>query len=208
MSPWGSCAELRPPMGYRLQLAPVSQQQVAATSRLWRSAIVSHPVAYALHRLSYFNSSLYFLVPPFHFRFSKSAELGLHSPAPISAKEIELDYVKRSFLFWPVLWLAIGVCTIVLAPRTKPDEPMPAIGRLLIVSGVLYCAAYALIGVATDIRYYYWPTMAILVGCLLASEDVGALTREHRWRGRTALGSILLVVLLGYAARLSDISFV
>jgi hypothetical protein len=208
MSPWGSCAELRPAMGYRLQLAPVSQQQVAATSRLWHSAILSHPLAYALHRLSYFNSSLYFLVPPFHFRFSKSAELGLHGPAPLSRKEIELDYVKRSFIFWPVLWLSIGVCTILLAPRATPGEPMPTIGRLLILSGVLYSAAYALIGVATDIRYYYWPTMAILVGCILASEDIDALIRDHSWRGRLALGSILLVVVLGYAARITDITFV
>jgi hypothetical protein len=207
-SPWGGCAQLRPPMGYPLQLGAVSAQQIATTSHLWRSAILGHPLDYAVHRLLYFNSSIYFLVPALHFRFSKSTELGADGAASISSREIALDYLRRSFLFWPVFWLAIAVGVIVFPPRATPDQPLAAIGRLLLLSGLLYSGAYLLIGVATDLRYYYWPTMAILLGCILLSTDLGQLLRERSWRSKVAVGTVLLVVALGYLARLTGISFV
>jgi hypothetical protein len=206
-SPWGSCPRLRQEIGYSLNLDAIEPETLARTGRLWREAIVSHPVAYLAHRAEYFNSSIYFYVPSFQFRYSKSALIAPFGERLISQRDIDLDYLKNSFLCWPVSWLCLGVCVLALLGVSATVPVEVAIARLLIMSALLFSGAYLIVGVATDVRYHYWSTMAILLGVVLASRELGVVIRGRQMPVRLAGYSLLLVVLLGYTARIADVRF-
>jgi hypothetical protein len=198
LSPWGICAPIYQQIKY-VSWDTVTPQ-VSVRGVLWRRAILAHPLAYMAHRLSYFNSSIYFLVPALHFRYSKTIETRLITP-----RDIKLDYIKRPFVFAPVLWLSLGLSSLVLLRQPGPVSPVMSFGRLLTMSGLLYSGAYLLVGVATDHRYYYWSVMAILLSLVLTSPDIAAQSRRHPWRGKSAAFFVVVVVVLGYAARVVDL---
>ncbi len=198
-SPWGSCAALRPQLHYVPPTDVSDDGLVSERSALWRRAILEHPFDYLAHRASYFNSSLYFVVPSLHFRFSKSLILQPPAGHPVTQHDIRLDYVKKNFFFWPVVWLAIGCCALVFLP--KAEGPVSS-ARLLLNSGLLYAGAYAVFGVATDLRYYYWLVMAVLVAVLLALPDIRAQARRRPTAAAFAIALLLAVVGIGYASRL------
>jgi len=203
LSPWGECGAVRRSFEYVADMRPVSPDLLAERAALWRRAIAAHPLDYAWHRLAYFNSSIYFIVPALHFRFSKSA-----TAHAVSQHDLRMDYLKKNFLFWPVIWLAVGCGALAFLPA-RPDMPATAAAaRLAIVSGLLYSGAYLLIGVATDVRYYYWPILSILVGVLLAFPDLRSQWRARPHAARTAGAVLAAVLLAGYAARLSGVPFV
>jgi len=201
-SPWGVCAALRPQLKYVANLDSRDATRVAQRNVLWREAILKHPWEYAAQRLSMFNSSIYFLVPSLHFRFSKSGVLQPHGPRTITAHDIHLDYVRKNPFFWPVSWLTIGLCAL---PFLRASSAMPAtvsFARLALISGLLYSASYLLFGVATDVRYYYWPIMAILVAVILAFPELRLRFRERPLLATAAVALLIAVLASGYAARL------
>jgi hypothetical protein len=205
-SPWGICKDVRHDVEYISDDLDQVTPYRAERSALWRRAIVEHPVAYMAHRLSHFNSSIYFIVPSLSFRFSKAWELGPSGQRVITQRDIRLDYLKKNLLFWPVTWLALGVCALsLLRQPVAPSPPMFACARALICSGLLYSAAYLFIGVATETRYYYWSIMAIMLGIILASSEIAQQMREHPSRSRLALAFVLAVLLTGFVARIADV---
>lgn len=200
-SPWGSCAALRNSFAYVADMKPVSGELLAQRTRLWRQAIMNHPFDYAAHRLAFYNSSLYFMVPALQFRFAKSLEM----KQPPTTRDIRLDYLRKPFVFWPVAWLALGCAALgFLRPRPRAAATVD-LARLALMSGLLYGGAYVLIGVATDIRYYYWTILSILVGLLIALPDLRERWRERPAAGLAAVTVIVLVIVAGYAARLLDL---
>jgi hypothetical protein len=207
VSPWGSCPQLRLALGYTTDIDTTDPASIARTARLWRAAVLSHPAAYLSHRLQYFNSSLYFIVPAYHFRYSKSALLAPYGTQLITQRDIRLDYLKSNFLCWPVMWLYLGGCALALLAACTTASSALSIARLLLISGWLFAAAYFLVGVATDFRYYYWSIMATQIGIILASREIGAGLRS-RWAGRLVLAGLALIVLAGYVARIADVRFV
>ena len=208
VSPWGSCPELRQELGYTPDVETTDPAIVSKNAQLWRAAIVAHPVAYLAHRAQYFNSSLYFIVPALHFRYSKFTDLAPYGKRIITQREIYLDYLKCNFLCWPAVWLWIGVGALALL-RLAADAPATVLtARLLIISGLLFAGAYLLIGVATDLRYYYWSFMAILIGAIAASREIASVIRARRWSAAVVFGGLSLIVLLGLIARIADVRFV
>jgi hypothetical protein len=178
---------------------------LAERNALWRRAILDHPVAYMAHRLSYFNSSIYLFVPSVPFRYSKSPDLGEGGGRVITQRDICLDYLKKNFLFWPVLWLSLGVCALLLLPRPEATRPLIACAQALIISGLLYGGGYLFVGVATDTRYYYWSIMAIMLGIILASAEIIERLRDRPWRRRFAVTLVVATLLIGYVARIADV---
>jgi hypothetical protein len=208
VSPWGSCPQLRLDLGYTLDIDTTDPASVLRTAKLWRAAVLGHPGAYLAHRMQHFNSSLYFIVPAYHFRYSKSAMLAPFGTQLITQRDIHLDYLKSNFLCWPVVWLYVGLCALALLAMSVGAPAPVSIARLLIISGVLFSGAYVLVGVATDFRYYYWSIMAILIGVILASREIGSVIRDRQRFGKLAFGCLLLIILLGYLARIADVRFV
>jgi hypothetical protein len=207
VSPWGSCPQLRVQLGYTTDIDTTDPASVARTAKLWQAAVLAHPAAYLWHRVQFFNSSLYFIVPAYHFRYSKSALLAPFGTQQITGRDIRLDYLKSNFLCWPIVWLYLGACALGLLARCANGSSAASIGRLLVISGLLFSGAYSLVGVATDFRYYYWSIMAILVGIILGWREIAAELRSQ-WAGRLVLGGLALIVLVGYVARIADVRFI
>jgi 4-amino-4-deoxy-L-arabinose transferase-like glycosyltransferase len=205
VSPWGSCPALRLKLGYTRSLDTTDPAVVATTAAQWHQAIFRHPLAYLAHRLEFFNSSLYFIVPSFSFRYSKAADLAPYGKREVEQREIQLDYLKNNFLWWPVVWVYLGLCALVSIEMLRDASVTTRVGRLLIISGLLFAGAYLIVGVATESRYYYWSVMAILLGIILTSRNLAAFLRAHRRLSRVMAAGLLLVVALGLTARIVDV---
>jgi hypothetical protein len=203
-SPWGICDDVSQDLEYISDDLYEVTPYLAERSALWQRAILTHPVAYMAHRLTHFNSSIYFFVPSVTYRYSKAPEV-VFGRRIITQHEIYLDYLKKNFLFWPVFWLALGVGALPFLKQSVATSPVISCARALITSGLLYSAAYLFIGVATETRYYYWSIMAIMLGIILASPDITQQMREHPWRTRLALAFVLAVLLTGFVARIADV---
>jgi len=181
----------------------ISERLVASTSAaerttMWLVAIISHPVAYAQHRLKIFNSMMYFFVPAKHCRFSDSC-------MKLSPQEIRLDYIKRNILVWPASWIVLGVCMVAAGlGLSSASAPLSAC-RTLLVSGLGYSFAYLIVGVAADVRYHYWSIVAILTAFIVAFP---LLVSRVRTMDRTVMVCFVLLTLTwgaGFFARLADI---
>jgi hypothetical protein len=202
--PWGSCQDIRRQIGASADIDTVDQDQVSQRGRLWRRAILQHPWGYAAHRLSHFNSCIYFLVPSLHLRYANAAWI----LKPFSERKIRLDYLKRNFLFWPVFWIAVGLGGAAFVKVRTQSPTTTGAAKLLMISGLFYSAAYLPIGVATDYRYHYWSIVAILLGVILAADEFPKRFADSPWRGRLAVALVAAVVLAGYYARITNMRLV
>lgn len=202
----GVCEALRKSMGARADLS-FSAQAIAQRQRLWLQAIQQHPWAYLRHRLAHFNSSLYFIVPPRHVPAHLAFKGG--GPEAMAAHQADLrrDYFTRSFLSWPVTWLAIAcVCLALLAPRAATSADA-AFAVALLVSALLYALGYLVVGVATEFRYYLWLNLAVMLAGVVAARDLKlawSASGTVRWLGA---GLVVLVVATGLASRLLGVPF-
>lgn len=208
MSPNGPCAALRVRLG-----APdgrfFTDQARAQRGRLWLAAIAQHPVAYARHRLLHFNSATFFAVPAMHARFNKAIRDGRNAGRqPLTEADVRKDYLKKSPLVWPITWLTAGFGLVALLWPRRQDSVDARFGLLLLASGLLYGLAYAVIGVASDVRYFLWTNLAVLLAVAIAWPDLREGWRRHPGRGAAALAAVAGVVLVGLASRWFDIVYV
>lgn len=207
LAPWGSCNF------FSLRLGPVStpgggwiMRESPGLMRMWVDAIVSHPVAYAQHRLKSFNSSINFFVPAEHCRFAPRC--GTFDPKsgttiPISAQDVRWDYIKKNALVWPVSWIVLGICMVMLL-GLSPNSAQLSASRTLLISGLGYSLAYVIVGIATDFRYHYWTIMAVQTALIVAFPSLAV---RIRMADRIVIVCALLLVLTvsaGLFARLTD----
>ena len=200
LSPWGHCKFILD----RLD-ASTSAARPALT-RMWLDAMISHPAAYAQHRLKVFNSMLYFFVPAKHCRLAP--DCGVPGPPSgvrlqVSPQDIRLDYIKKNILVWPASWMVLGVCMVALLGLSSASAPLSAY-RTLLVSGLGYSLAYLIVGIGTDIRYHYWSIVAILTAFIVAFP---LLVSRVRTMDRTVMVCFVLLTLTigaGLFARLAD----
>jgi hypothetical protein len=199
-SPWGPCGALvhRPDTDHATLGEGLTEQ--------WARTIAAHPLAYAIHRLRHFNSSLLFAVPLKHIRLTPEYRTDNPAFPPIevfSARDIRLDLLRKNPFMWPVAWLTWGAVLLAWAGRERPD-PSVLLARVLAVSALGYSGAYLVIGVATDFRYHYWSEIAVAAATVALLPQLAQAWRE---RSRILLGGLALVALvvaIGIAARLLD----
>lgn len=203
IAPWGGCNFFSAKLMNTEFHAITSDRDIYSPNielrRLWMNAIIAHPLAYAEHRLKLFNAATNFIVPAMVRRFGKNwIEIG-----PNSIKE---DYVRKNFMTWPVLWLAVGVLILVaLSRQERGFNTYPAV--LLAASGTIYGSAYLLIGVASESRYMYWSILACVLALLLSLGSIKVRLKERDAATMGMLVLIALVLVLGFAARLGDWRF-
>lgn len=145
----------------------------------WLTTIARHPVAYAMHRIAHFNRSIFFVVPP----AQQCVEAPEMHDCPVSARS---DFLTKNALFWPCIWLAVGIALLLV----------PNVGTLatgLVWSGLAYGLSYAIVGVASDFRYFLWTEIAVQLALVLALLKGASI----RWP-LIAAGAVAAV---GYAAR-------
>jgi hypothetical protein len=196
VSSWGPCGALV----HRAHPDAVTVGDGLAAQ--WLKTIATHPVAYATHRLKHFNSSILFAVPPKHIRltpeYNTTPPMGI-----VTESELKWDIVRKNPLVWPVTWLAWGILLAVLLAGSRRGT-QGQLATVLVASALCYSGAYLVIGVATAMRYHYWPLIAILIATLLCLPQLIADLRARSGALLWGIGAVALVVGLGVAARILD----
>lgn len=161
----------------------VLEKVPAPLTRAWLRAIVSQPLAYAQHRLRYFNQATFFLVPFMH----QCAAPNLRS-CDTSPRGQLVDILRKNPFLWPITWLAVGVTLLTLGLSTVP--------RALCLSGVMYGAGYLIVGVASEFRYFYWTELSVQASIVLQ-----CASRRVPWQPIAFVVSAICIA--GYTARLA-----
>ncbi|MDB5691206.1 MAG: hypothetical protein JWO81_269 [Alphaproteobacteria bacterium] len=172
--------------------------------RLWLATILRHPIAYSLHRLAHFNATMRLFVP-------RNLPTGV-SPVDSEANDLGLGRApgdgERAFWTagtiwaelppaWPAFWLALGAVALWPAARA-PAGPDRNLALALLLSACCGGFSYALVSVASDLRYHLWTMLAAPVGIVLLAAS-GAIRRRH-WAAFAAAAAA--VTLVGFAGRL------
>jgi hypothetical protein len=131
----------------------------------WLKAILKHPMAYARHRLAFFNALMtgrnmvmfdqdnsgqwrFFFFKRSPYVMLEAAMLRLHEVSPV---------------FRGAIWLLLSVLVGIVGLRMANGRAKAAI-LALASSGTLYTLTYSVFGVAAEYRYVYWTALSGLLG--------------------------------------------
>jgi hypothetical protein len=172
----------------------------------WIKAILTHPWAYATHRLAHWNIASQFLVRNTTERWITSTsdpnEWGFHvAPNPANRfVSTAVSTVNATPFGWPCWWLALSFGLVVLGYRLPDSRQLLALAG----SALLYSLGYSLLSVAAELRYYCWPLMATLIAVVLFLgrwRETALTLRPGRMHQALAAAPLLLVTLLGLGWR-------
>ena len=137
----------------------------------WRQAILGHPLSYLTHRLKFFNSTLYFIVPEDHTREIRETP-GYESADKRGFTGNVRNFLRYSVLFSPAttLFLSLGLSAILILGR-KNIARLGVVALCLVFSASLYTGGYFLVGVAADQRYFFYPTLVTYIALIIAYCD-------------------------------------
>ncbi len=193
--PLGDDAHCAPTMA-RLRALPPATLYVTLAS-----AALHHPVAYAGHRLAHLNSTDRWLVP-FHWpsaappAASEPNDLGLANPgAGARAWESLTAVIVETPPGWPIAWIVIAIAALA-ASLSRPRDPVRDLAVALLVSALALEASFAVLSIASDLRYHLWPMIATALATVLLADRPPP--SKIRVVGTAAL---VLVVGSGIAAR-------
>ena len=181
----------------RLRAVPTATLYVTLAS-----AALHHPIAYAGHRLAHLNSTDRWLVP---FQWPSAAPpaasepntLGLGDPgSPARAWEALTAVIVETPLGWPIAWIVVAI-TALAASLSRPCNPVRDLATALLVSVLALEASFAVLSIASDLRYHLWPMIATAVATVLLADRLPP--RRIVVAGASAL---FLVVGGGVAARM------
>jgi hypothetical protein len=171
--------------------------------RTWASQVVRHPIAYARHRIGHLNSNLRLWVgpeegdaiPPLD---SEVNEYGLGARATPAGKALidAATVMAASPLGWPYLWLALAVGLLWASARAEGDGQV-RLGRALLLSAACMSASFAVVSIASDLRYHLWSMTAAALGLILLA-DARAIDRG---RGIALGWALVVLTVIGSAGR-------
>jgi hypothetical protein len=134
----------------------------------WMTAVRSHPLAYAQHRLAHFWA---FLTVPHSAVYLQAIGKGV----PMYPQNREFmwlykatDALKETFIFRPLTWLAVVLTTLMLAWRYR-SVPAGNCAVAMSLSAISYMGTFLLVGVASDYRYVYWAVLAGLSSSVMTA---------------------------------------
>jgi hypothetical protein len=172
-----------------------------ALQRGWVRAIVRHPFGYARHRIAHLNSTVRWLVP---MGWSSAAPpagseantLGLGSPGRIVRPFVAAaGWIAASPLGWPIVWIVVALCVVAIACAT-PRTVIRDLALALAVSACALEASFAVVSIASDLRYHLWPMLASALAAILTASE-GVPRRLARGCG----AALLVVMAAGLIAR-------
>ena len=192
------------PLGFDRFDALVDEGDVSVTA-LWLRAILTHPIAYAEHRLDHFNREIWFLVPsgPDFTAWSQSVAnpwgFQVRPNTLLTAVSAYADAAAKTPLGWPIFWMSLALAVVILSFSTRTSATV----RALAASSFLYGLSYLVVGVAVGMRYYFWT----IIGAALAALVLAVELRSRREKVRRKFLIVAAVVLavptvLAIAARL------
>jgi hypothetical protein len=186
---WDSYSDWAPvqcPLGFD-RFQPMVDDEDFDPKSVWLHAIAAHPAAYAAHRLDHFNREMFFFVPhgPDFTAWSASVDnpWGFNERPNAALRAISgiADAAGATPLGWPFFWLSVALAAFVVAVSAR----LSAVAQAVAASAFLYGAGYAVVGVATGMRYQVWTVMGAALAAVLV---IGELRRSDRWPGRGVIG--------------------
>jgi hypothetical protein len=193
------------PMGFDRFQTLIDEGNVSA-KRLWVRAIVSHPVAYAEHRLAHFNLSTWFLVPkgPLFTAWSQSVPnpwgFQVRQNRVLTTINAITDAVARTPFGWPSFWICVALAALVLGIGAGVRAEVIAVAA----SSFLYGMGYLVFGVAAGMRYHFWTISGAAVAALLLAGEVWCRRSDlPRSAIAGAAGVLILPTLMAIAARVA-----
>ena len=169
----------------------------------WAKLVAAHPLAYAAHRAGHLNSNLRFWVgpnepdalPPVA---SEPNMDGLGAPPNPGGQGLiaAAGLMAMSPLGWPVCWLVVSAG--LLWASAGQGDPQSRLGCALALSACCMSASFALVSIASDLRYHLWSMVAAALALILLVDT----RRLDRRRGFIAAGVLIAVIGLGTVARL------
>ena len=206
-SEWDSYSDWAPkpcPLGFD-RMQPMVDDEDFDPRSLWIHAILAHPLAYAEHRLIHYNLEMWLIVPhgppftawsqsvdnPWHFR--------VHSNPLLRTVNAVADAAGATPLGWPFFWVSVALAAWVVAVAAR----LNAVAQAVAASAFLYGAGYAVVGVATGMRYYVWTISGAAIAAVLV---IGELRANRSRPGPPvtllAAGIVLVPLAIGIGARL------
>jgi hypothetical protein len=173
----------------------------ASPYRLWAAAVLTHPLAYAAHRLAHFNINTRFLVHDEVERpvTDQSAPNDWHYRITPNPAQRVIDgwavWSGGTPLGWPICWLALALGVLIVAPRL----PSRGLAVPVALSAFLYGLSYLPLSVAAELRYHLWTMLGTAVAAAIATSELAFVPRR---RLAVALAPLLVVTLLCVAWRL------
>lgn len=165
------------------------------------SAALHHPIAYATHRFAHLNSTDRWLVP-FHWpsaappTASEPNTLGLADPnAAARTWEGMTAGLVETPLGWPIAWIVVAITALATCLSRRRDATRD-FATALLVSALALEASFAVLSIASDLRYHLWPMIATAVAVVLLADRTPPL-RTLTIGG----GALILVIFGGLAAR-------
>ncbi|WP_375382592.1 hypothetical protein [uncultured Sphingomonas sp.] len=166
--------------------------------------IAAHPLAYAGHRLTHLNSTDRWMVcagwssaaPPMT---GQPNDLGLGDPDRAAAgfEQAAGRLIDVPFA-WPVAWIVVAATAWVIAVL-RPAEPARDLSLALSTSALAMEGSFAVISIASDLRYHLWSMIAAALAALLVADGTGRGERRVLLVGASVL---TLVVAAGVMARI------
>ena len=172
----------------------VAQPGESATG-VWLNAILGSPLAYARHRAAHLNHNWRFMLRTVPndavYVMSAPNAFGLHFTVTPLAKSIShaAYLTARSPVGRPISWIMIAIGLLIVAPTL----PSRRILTGLAWSALIYGGAYAVVSVASDLRYNLWTMLAGLIGIAIVFAERGKL---RPLRSLVAVVPLIVVVAL------------
>ena len=178
----------------------------------WLRAIMHDPIAYLRHRTAHLNATERLIVPrgwlrgapltltwqPGHTTETTADDLIIAEPGNLAKRfQYQAARLADTPLCWPIVWVTLGL-TGLCALRKSPIDPVLTLAHALLVSALALEGSFAVLSIASPLRYHLWPMLATaLAFVLLLSGRAGS---PRIW----AVGgvAIMLVIATGTAARL------
>ena len=167
----------------------------------WIRTIAAHPLAYGEHRLAHLDATLRVATPndersaaaPFRSDPNPHALGGGATPLTASLKTIAV-LIERTPLGAPVVWL-IAVCGIGWTLLGTVAQPARDLGLALAFSAMMITASFAVVSIASDLRYHLWLITATGLATVALAGCGGIAQTRLRWTvGVTAAAMVASVL--------------
>jgi hypothetical protein len=183
--------------------ALTDDDRVPSLKAAWIGAILHHPIAYAEHRLAHLNANLRLFVPEEEQSTAAPPRSQPNDDALGAGKTVAADHLAAlthtmagTPLGSPFAWVMVAAMlgwALVGAPR----QPAREMGLALSLSVGVMTASFAVVSIASDLRYHLW----LIVGTLLAAAMAAACEGVPRWRLAIGGGVVLAVCVVEIVAR-------
>lgn len=166
----------------------------------WGAAIARHPLAYAEHRLAHLNATLRIYAPAGEKSAAAPAtsQINRYGLGVARAHRLESFALGASMtpLGAPWVWLVatLGLLWCLVGTRRQPARDL---GLGLALSAALMTASFAVVSIASDLRYHLW----LMMGTLLATALLGGCRDVPPGRVRATLVLTLGVALASILLR-------